>query len=75
MLVWTVLPLELVLAEPAAPPVYEQLDYAGVTVQVEKLSPLECRIVRLISTEPLDYLRPEVQPGVVLTYRPTAAMV
>jgi hypothetical protein len=70
MLLWTVMPIELVLDGAEKLTAYEEIDYAGLRVLVEKLGPAECRIVRLVSTEPQDFLRPEVQPGNILTYRP-----
>jgi hypothetical protein len=36
-------------------------------VVVERLASYESRIVRLLSTAPSDYLRPELQPGVAVT--------
>lgn len=69
MIMWTVVPMDIVFnpAEPA--PTYEELNYNGTNMLVEKLSPTQCRIVRLLSTNPADYLRPDIQPGVVLNYR------
>jgi hypothetical protein len=75
MLLWTVMPLDLVLNGVENVIAYEELDYAGVKVQVEKLSPLECRIVRILSTQPEDYLRPELQPGSTLIYKPTQTAI
>ena len=71
MILWTVLPVELVLAGEEKVAEYEEMEYAGVAVQVEKLSPLECRIVRILSTDPADFLRDDIQPGLVLTYKPS----
>lgn len=70
-LLWTVLPVELVLEGYEKGPVYEEAEVAGTKVVVERLAPYESRIVRLLSTAPSDYLRPELQPGVAVTYRPS----
>lgn len=72
MIIWTVLPEEMVLENTLRPeiPQYEEIDYCGTKLMVEKTSTLQCRIVRILSSDPQDYLRPEIQPGVVLTYRP-----
>jgi len=67
---WTVLPPELVLEGYDNCPAYEEIDHAGVKLMVEMISPRQCRIVRLLSTNPQDYLQPCLQPGVILTYRP-----
>ncbi|MDR3592221.1 MAG: YlzJ-like family protein [Negativicutes bacterium] len=69
MLLWTVMPIELVLDGADKLTAYQEIDYAGLRVLVENLGGEQCRIVRLVSTEPQDFLRPEVQPGTVLTYR------
>jgi len=72
---WTVLPVEMVLDGFDRSPVYEEVDVAGAKVMVERLAPYESRVVRLLSTEPSDYLRPELQPGTMLTYKPALAAV
>ncbi len=67
---WTVLPVELVLDGFEKAAVYEETEVAGAKVLVERLAPQQSRIVRLLSTSPADYLRPELQPGVMLSYEP-----
>lgn len=74
-LLWTIMPAEMVLDGAENLAAYEEIDYGGVSVLVEKLSPIQCRIVRLLSTEPQDFLRPEIQPGTVLTYKPTFEII
>ncbi|HEY3423166.1 MAG TPA: YlzJ-like family protein [Negativicutes bacterium] len=71
MILWTVMPLEAVMGnvDNAAPP-YEEMQYAGMKIVIEKIDSAQCRIVRLMTTDPQDYLRPELQPGTVLTYKP-----
>lgn len=73
MLLWTVLPLELVLDGLDKPVAYEEIDYNGTALVVERLSPLTCRVVRLLSTDPAAFLRPEFQPGALVSFRPVAA--
>ena len=75
MILWTVLPLEIVLEGFDTQPNYEEIDYAGLTVVVERLSPVQCRVIRILSTDPQDYLRADLQPGTVLTYQPVAKKV
>ncbi|HMM21628.1 MAG TPA: YlzJ-like family protein [Selenomonadales bacterium] len=70
MILWTVMPLDLVLDGAEKMPACEEIDYGGLKIMVEKTSPVECRIVRLLSTNPQDFLRPDIQPGQVLAYRP-----
>ena len=70
MVLWTIMPMDLVLPPAEASNAYEEINYAGTTVMVEKISNDQCRIVRIISSNPADYLRDDIQPGVSLTYRP-----
>jgi len=72
MILWTVMPIDMVFASSAPPPQYQEIVYAGTNVLVEKISPTQCRIVRLLTTNPADYLRPEIQPGVILNFEPSA---
>lgn len=70
MILWTVMPLELVLGEESFTNTYEEIDYEGIKVLVERTAATECRIVRLLSTDPSHFLRPELQPGCTLSYKP-----
>ncbi|MDU4959718.1 MAG: YlzJ-like family protein [Sporomusaceae bacterium] len=68
MTLWTIMPEAIVFApaEPAAGP-YDEIEFGGARMLVEKIAADQCRIVRLLSTDPADYLRSELQPGQVLT--------
>lgn len=72
MIIWTVFPEEMVLKNTLEEevPQYEEIEYGGTKVMVEKISPSQYRIVRILSSNPQDYLRPELQPGAVFAYRP-----
>lgn len=70
MIIWTVLPIEQVLEGIDKPPSYEEIEYEGINLQVERLSPTQCRIVRIISTNPLDFLQPNFQPGQIISFSP-----
>lgn len=72
MVLWTIIPSELIFQEQSAAvaPVYEEVDLAGKKVIVERCSPNQSKIVKLISTCPDDYLLAEFQPGTLLTYKP-----
>lgn len=73
MVIWTVMPDEFIFSDfqPDCAPEREEVKYQGVSLIVERISTRQCRIERLLTTNPADYLRPELQPGVVLTYYPT----
>lgn len=64
------MPDDLVFGQELLQNPYEEIEYAGIQMMVEKLSANECRIVRILSTDPADYLRQDIQPGAVLISRP-----
>ena len=64
------MPIDLVLDGAEKMSSFEEIDYGGLKVMVERISPVECRIVRVLSTDPQDFLRSDIQPGQVLTYHP-----
>ena len=67
MILWTIMPEELVFSQDIPISPYEEIEYAGAKMMVEKVSASQCRIVRILSTNPADYLRQDIQPGIVLT--------
>ncbi|HWR43095.1 YlzJ-like family protein [Sporomusa sp.] len=64
MILWTVMPMEAVFPQ-AYNPTYDEIEYAGTKMLVEKTSVDEYRVVRILSTNPQDYLRQDIQPGTV----------
>jgi len=70
MILWSIVPGELVLGDVTPPPAYEEIECSGMKCLVEKTSPTQCKIIRLLTTDPSDYLRTELQPGAILTYEP-----
>lgn len=46
----------------------QELNYNGVTMQVELLAPNQAKVVRLISPNPQDYLNPAYTPGQVIHF-------
>lgn len=65
MILHTVMPLELVFAEegPTEPPM--EIEIAGQRLLVQR-SGQAWQVVRLLSSDPADYLDPRWQPGTVL---------
>jgi hypothetical protein len=72
MILWTVIPMEIVLrgVSDEQQPQYEELEYGNARLMVEKTGPSQYRVVRVISTDPTDYLRPEIQPGSKVVFQP-----
>ena len=70
MTLWSVVPVEIILANVVPPPAYEEIECSGMKCLVEKTGPVQCRVVRLLTTDPSDYLHSELQPGTILTYGP-----
>ena len=73
MILWTVMPLELVFSEQEFVSPYEEVDYDGTKLMVERLSPTEGQVVRILSSNPEDFLNPKYQPGTRLSYSLTSA--
>ncbi len=71
MTLWTIVPEELIFADPDSQvSAYEEIDYYGQKVMAERLSSTQLRVVRLLSTNPADYLSGDLQPGTVIAYKP-----
>lgn len=71
MIHYVALPLELVFegSEMYRPDLVETT-VGGVTMLIERTSPVEGRIVRLISPNPQDYLNPQFAPGTAVRFVP-----
>jgi len=70
MILWTVMPMEQVFDSKQNIPDFEEMEYLKIKVIVEKVAPNQYRIVRLITTDPMDYLKPEMQPGSIVNFSP-----
>ncbi|MDF2572283.1 MAG: YlzJ-like protein [Sporomusa sp.] len=71
MILWTVVPEELIYANQNQPDIaYEEIEYSGQKIVAEQISPSEFRITRLLTTNPSDYLANELQPGTIISYKP-----
>ncbi len=65
MILYTPMQLELVLEgfDTTKYPEYKIIEYEGVAMLVEDVDSGKKRIIKLLSTNPYDYLRPELSPG------------
>ncbi len=71
MIIWTPLPLELVLDGLDAPPhKVAEIRHLGRILLVEPISATQARIVRVISSDPADYLDASIEPGRVIAMAP-----
>lgn len=70
MILWSIIPPELILQDIDSPPNFEEIQCNNIKMLVEKISPTQCKVSRLLTTDPQDYLDPQIQPGSILTYKP-----
>lgn len=63
MILYTVLPIEQVLEGIERERHFVDIEIQGVTMTIEPVSAEEAMIVRIISTDPRDFLKPALQPG------------
>jgi len=63
LILYTPLPLELVLMSDDNSSPYQEIEYDGVTLVVQPMGTGLGKIVQVKSTDPSVYLRPELQPG------------
>ncbi|KNZ69334.1 hypothetical protein Tfer_1971 [Thermincola ferriacetica] len=49
---------------------YQEIEVQGTKLLVEPIAMDQCRVVRVLSTDPQDYLKTEFQPGSELTFTP-----
>ncbi|NLJ34051.1 MAG: hypothetical protein GX349_05615 [Firmicutes bacterium] len=74
MILYTTMPLETVLQGlEDLHPSYLEMEVAGTRLVIEETGLGQGRIVRLLSTDPQDYLNPALQPGMVISFAPSGA--
>jgi hypothetical protein len=73
MILYTIVPVEQVFAESgqSAEPAME-IDTGQTRLLLERLGEGRARIVRVISPNPNDYLRPHLQPGRIIEFLPVS---
>ncbi|MNI29311.1 hypothetical protein D3C73_831260 [compost metagenome] len=71
MTVYSVIPDDIVFAGiDDYSPHYMDIEVGGCTMQIESISPTEAKVVRLLSTNPQDYLNPAYMPGTIISLNP-----
>lgn len=69
-MLWTVMPLEIVLeGSDSFVPKYNEITWKESTLVVEPLEMSTARVIRIISTNPQDFMNPQVQPGNIIKIR------
>jgi hypothetical protein len=63
---YTPLPAEQVLEGSDKNINMKEINYKGVMMQVEVINERDYKIMRIISSDPNDYLNPELQPGKII---------
>lgn len=64
-MLWTIIPTEWIMDEEEAPASFLEMAVGQARVLLERSSDGTTRVHRVLSTNPADYLRPELQPGAV----------
>lgn len=73
MLIYTPLPLELIWEDADKfAPVYHEIRVGNITLQVEPMAFGRCKVIRLLSTNPYDYLQDAYQPGKIIELLPSS---
>ncbi|NLM51969.1 MAG: hypothetical protein GX197_03990 [Firmicutes bacterium] len=66
-MLWTIMPLALVMeGSETFKPQYREIRRNNAIIIVEESDPVTAKIVRVISTNPSDYLNPALQPGNII---------
>ncbi|WP_213974656.1 YlzJ-like family protein [Tepidanaerobacter acetatoxydans] len=68
MLLYTTMPLEIVLDGIYKEHEYKEIDTNGVKLIVECIGINQGKIVRLLSSNPQDFLNPNFFPGKIITF-------
>ncbi|HHY71057.1 MAG TPA: hypothetical protein GX519_05280 [Thermoanaerobacterales bacterium] len=68
MLLYTSMPLEIVLEGMDKKYEYKEINVDGVKLVVESVGINQSKIVRLLSSNPQDFLNPNFSPGKIITF-------
>ena len=72
-MLYTIMPLDVVMegSESYEPQYTEMAWKNGGTLLVEEMGQHQAKVVRLISSDPQDYLDPTIQPGCIIEFKST----
>lgn len=66
-MLWTIMPPEVLINTDLKPPSQKIVNYQGVPLLVENISPNQYKIKQILSTNPNDYLIDSLQPDTCLS--------
>jgi len=68
MVIYTLVPPELLIYDDSVKPQFKEIRIGEVALQIEDQKDGTAKVVRMISSNPQDYLDIKFQPGTVLNY-------
>lgn len=72
MILYTSMPQELIFPTPMEDFAKQSvINYNGVPLLIEQVGTTECRVLRLMSSDPAHYLDANYQPGTMITMIPS----
>lgn len=66
MALWTVVPVETLLVNDQNSANYREINYTGIDLLIEDIAENKCKVIRILSTNPDDFLMDDLQPGAIL---------
>lgn len=70
MIIYTPVPIELLLSFSGGERDFKEIPYGEATIIAEVLAEGTCKVVRVISSNPDDYMNPDLQPGCEVSFKP-----
>lgn len=69
MIIYSIIPYEYIFSEQSksSENKYMQIEYMGETLEVSPMSNNSFIVNRIISTNPKSFLKPQIQPGKIIT--------
>lgn len=68
MILWTIAPIETLLTDNQKMLPQKVINYQGIPLLIESISPNQYKIVQILSTNPNDYMINSLQPGSCLSF-------
>lgn len=70
MVIYTPIPADFLLSDQDKNRKFTEIPFGEAIVVAEISGEGVCKVVRLISSDPEDYLNPQLQPGCEVVYKP-----